>query len=78
MPDLTTMARPVTLLITASSDADSPVVHLQNFDIEIVIQRLRDALDQCRQQIDPEAHIAGLDDDGAGRDALDHGVIRHR
>jgi len=37
-----------------------PVMHLQNFDIEIVIQRLRDALDHCRQQIDPRLILPDL------------------
>ena len=39
---------------------------------------LRDALDQRGEQIDAEAHIAGLHDDGAIRDALDHGHVGHR
>jgi len=34
------------------------VVHLQNFDIEIRIERLCHPLYQRRQQIDAEAHIA--------------------
>ena len=53
-------------------------MHLQNFDIETLVERLRDALDQRRQQIDAEAHIAGLHHDGALGDALDHGVVGGR
>jgi len=30
----------------------------RNFDIEILVERLRDPLHQRRQQIDAEAHIA--------------------
>ena len=45
---------------------------------KLVVERLRHALDQRRQQIDAEAHIAGLDDDRARGDALDHGVVASR
>ncbi len=40
------------------------VMHLENFDVERGIERLGHALGQRRQQIDAEAHIAGLDDLG--------------
>ena len=51
------------------------VMHLENFDVVILIERLRHALDQRRQQIDAEAHIAGLDDDGALGRFGDHGLL---
>ena len=38
------------------------VMHLENFDVVIVIERLRHALDQRRQEIDAETHIAGFHD----------------
>ena len=38
------------------------VMHFDDLDIEFVVERLRHALDQGRQQIDAEAHIAGLHD----------------
>ena len=38
------------------------VMHLENLDVEAVVERLRHALGQRRQQIDAEAHVAGLDD----------------
>ena len=34
------------------------VVHFQDLDVEVFVQRLRHALHQRRQQIDAEAHIA--------------------
>ena len=44
------------------------VMHLEDLDVEILVERRRDPLGQCRQQIDAEAHVAGLDDHGlAGR-----------
>ncbi len=42
------------------------VVHFQNFDVEVLPERLRHALDQRRKQIDAHAEIAGLDDHRAG------------
>ena len=48
------------------------VVHFQDFDVVILIERLRDALDQRRQQIDAEAHIAGFDDRRAACGFGDH------
>src|SRR5262249_25426040 len=41
------------------------VVHFEDFDVEILVERLRYLLDQRRQQVDPHAHVAGLDDHGA-------------
>ena len=38
------------------------VVHLEDLDVEVLVERLRHALDQRRQQIDAQAHVAGLDD----------------
>jgi hypothetical protein len=54
------------------------VMHLEDFDVEAFVERLRHALDQRGKQIDAEAHIARLHDDGARGDAADHGVIRRR
>jgi hypothetical protein len=41
------------------------VMHLQDLDVELLIERLRDALDQSGKQIHSHAHVAGLDDDCA-------------
>ena len=38
------------------------VVHFEDLDVEVLIERLGHALDQRRQQVDPETHVAGLDD----------------
>ena len=44
------------------------MMHLDDFDIPAIVERLRRLPDKRRQQIDAEAHIAGLDDGGvAGR-----------
>ena len=40
-------------------------MHLEDFDVEVVAERLGRTLRERGQQIDAEAHIAGLDDDGA-------------
>ena len=50
-------------------------MHFQNFDVERVVERLGDALGQRRQQIDAEAHIAGLDDHRALGGVLDLGLV---
>ena len=41
------------------------VMHLEDFDVEAVVERLGHALGQRREQIDAEAHVAGLHDHGA-------------
>ena len=46
------------------------MMHFENLDVEIVIERLRDLLHECRQQIDAERHVAGLHDDRALAGAL--------
>ena len=38
------------------------VVHLEDLDVVVVVERRRHALDQSGEQIDAEAHISGLDD----------------
>ena len=38
------------------------VVHFQDLDVVILIERPGDAFDQRGKEIDPEAHIAGFDD----------------
>ena len=50
------------------------MMHFQNFDIEVLAERRRHLPDQCRQQIDAQAHIAGLDDAGMARRRLDPGL----
>ena len=40
------------------------VVHLEDLDVEVGIERLGDLARQRGQQIDAEAHVAGLDDGG--------------
>ena len=37
-------------------------MHLDDLDVEILIERLRHALHERREQIDAERHIAGFDD----------------
>ena len=51
------------------------VVHFEDFDIEIGIKRFRHALDQRREQIDAQTHIAGLDHHGALRRGRDQRVV---
>ena len=54
------------------------VMHLQDFDVERLVERLRHALRQRRQQIDAEAHIAGLDDHGGLCRVLDLRIVARR
>jgi len=51
------------------------VMHLEDFDIEGIVQRLGDAPRQRRQQIDAEAHIAGLHDHRRLGGVLDLGLV---
>ena len=55
-----------------------PVVHFENLDVEILVERLRHLLDQRRQQINAKAHIARLHHDGLRGHALDDRVVRCR
>src|ERR1700731_3033654 len=41
------------------------MVHFEDLNVEFVVEGLRYALDQSREEIDSHAHIAGLDDDRA-------------
>ncbi len=44
------------------------VVHLDDLDVEVLVQRLGDAAGERHQQVHAEAHVAGLDDGSvAGR-----------
>ena len=43
------------------------VVHLDDLDVEVLIQRLGDASRQRHEQVDAEAHVAGLDDGSVAR-----------
>ena len=43
------------------------MVHLEDLDVEILAEGLRHLADEPGQQVDPERHIAGLNDAGAGR-----------
>ena len=53
-----------------------PVVHFEDLDVEIVgVERARRLLHQHRQQIDAEAHIAGLDDRRVARRRRDLRVV---
>ena len=45
-------------------------MHFQDLDV-VIGQRLGGALHQRRQQVDAQAHIAGLDDHGMARRRLD-------
>ena len=47
------------------------VVHLEDLDVEIGVERLRRLAHQGGEQIDAEAHIAGLDDDRMARGGLE-------
>ena len=51
------------------------VMHFQDFDVERIIERLGHALGERREQIDAEAHIAGLDDHRALGGVLDFGFV---
>jgi hypothetical protein len=50
-------------------------MHLQDLDVEVLVERPGHALDQRGQQIDAEAHIAGFDHDGARRGGRDRGLV---
>ncbi len=55
---------------------DFPVVmHFEDLDVEILVERPGDLLHQRRQQIDAEAHIAGLHHDGALGRGCDQGLV---
>ena len=54
------------------------VVHLKDLDVELGSKRLGDARGQQREQVDAEAHIAGLDDGGMTGGGFDLGLIRVR
>jgi len=47
------------------------VMHLQDFDVEGIVERLGDAPGERRQEVDAEAHIAGLHDHRALGRVLD-------
>ena len=48
------------------------VMHFEDFDVVVVVERRRHALDQSGQQIDAETHVAGLDDSRAARCLRNH------
>ncbi len=51
-------------------------MHFQDLDVEILgVERLRRLLDQHRQQIDAEAHIAGFDDRRMARRRRDLRIV---
>ncbi len=54
------------------------VMHFDNFDIKTRVERPCRLLHQRGQNIHPEAHIAGLDDDGVPRGGLELGEMRLR
>ena len=46
-------------------------MHLQDLDVELVVERCRHAPHQRRHQIDAEAHVRGADDDCAAGERLE-------
>ncbi len=54
------------------------VMHLDDLDVELVAERRSDLLRQHREQIDAEAHVAGLHDRGLFRGFGDLRVILGR
>ena len=54
------------------------VVHLQDLDIEFRAERCGDLRGEHGEQIDAEAHIAGLDDGGMTGGGLDLGLVGGR
>ena len=60
--------RPSISAVPDGASTLSPVVHFDDLDIEVLVQRLGDAAGDGDQQVDAEAHVAGLDDGSvAGR-----------
>ena len=55
-----------------------PVVHLEDLDVEVGVERFGDLAREGRQQVDAEAHVAGLDDGGVARGRGDLGLVRGR
>ena len=47
------------------------VVHFEHLDVEVGVERCGDLARQCDQQVDAEAHVAGLDDRRVARRGLD-------
>ena len=54
------------------------MVHLDDLDVEIGVERLRRLADENGEEIDAEAHIAGLDDDGVTRRGGDLRLVGRR
>ena len=54
------------------------VMHFENFDIEILVQRLRHPLHQRGKQIDPQTYIARLHNDGLRSHTPDDRHVRRR
>ena len=52
------------------------VVHFQHLDVPVAgVQRLRRLAHQHREQVDAEAHVAGLDDAGMARGGMQPGLV---
>ena len=51
------------------------MMHLEDLDIEIRIERPRRLADETGEQVDAEAHIAGLDDHRMARGGIDGGFL---
>src|SRR6187397_2618662 len=51
------------------------VMHLQDFDVERIVERLRHAFRERREQIDTEAHVARFDDHRAFGRVLDFCLV---
>ncbi len=50
-------------------------MHLQDFDVERIVERFRHALGERREQIDAEAHVARFDDHSAFGSVLDFCLV---
>src|SRR5438067_3095101 len=51
-----------------------PVVYFEDLDIEFIAERRCDLLYERGENIDSEAHIAGLDDAGVARGGFNPGI----
>ncbi len=50
-------------------------MHFEDFDVELRPERARHALDEGGEQVDPEAHVAGLHDTRAVRGGGDRLLV---
>ena len=71
MPRPSAAARPSSSAVPGGRVHLVAVMHLEDLDVEIGVERLRRLAHQDREEVDAEAHVAGLDDHGMARGRLD-------